>query len=630
MSPARPVLLTLAASGTVVASVVGTAWEQTQGASDDAVPPFAVVLATAVPVLAAWLILRHDSTTPTAPALAWAGGCIAACFVVEALSRSHLPGAGVALKGAVGLWPLNVAGVLALMLVFPHGRLPGRLWSWLPAAFAASTTCLLVSLWGAHEVDGRIVDMPTGQLRSVLGAVGQMGVGVCLLLGVAALVIRYRAGSAKVRSQIRWLMLAGAGVVVALFAGWTAQALGASNEVAFAPFLVAIVTLVPGAVVLAVVHHDLFDVDRLLSDTVSWFVTLVVSAAVYAGVVVATGDLLHRHAAVSSAAAAFVAALALLPAHRLVRRSVGQVFDRDRYVAVSHVARFAADVRAGRRVPEDVEEVLRSAQGDPGLRLLLAEGDGWVGLDGQPDGSEGGYTIESGGDPVARILLTHESARARRRIGALARAAWVPIEVSRLRLGLRASRGRIAEATVAEQRRLERDLHDGAQQRLVATGMRLRSLQRRLEGEAAAEIDAAVAELEGTIAELRRLAQGVRPSRLEDGLEAALATVRTSSPIPLTLDVEEPSGLSETTVLHAYLVVSEAVANVLKHARATHIGVRVRSTDAGLAVEVCDDGIGGVPAAGALTALRDRIESVGGDLSYDSPPGVGTTVRAVL
>lgn len=630
MRSAGPVQLTLLASGAVVVSVAVVVAGQATGNADRAAPPLAVVLATAVPVLAAWLILRHDRTTPTAPSLAWAGGSIAACFVVEALSRSQLPGAGVAAKVAVGLWPLNVAGVLALMLVFPHGRLPGRLWSWLPAVFVASTACLVFCLWGSHEVGGQIVGAPSGPVRSVLGTVGLVGVGACLVMGVASLVIRHRSGDAEVRMQIRWLMLAGAVVVVALFGGWAAQTLGAGTDVAFVPFLVAIVTLVPAAVVIAVLRHDLFDVDQLLSDSVTWIVTLVASAAVYAGVVFAVAEVLHRSAEVSAAAAAFIAALALLPAHRLVQRSVGRAIDRDRYVAISQVERFAADVRTGRRVPEEVEEVLRSAQGDPGLRLLLADGDRWVGLDGQVDGSTGGYTVESGGDPVARIVLTLESARARRRIEALARAAWVPIEVSRLRLGLRASRGRIAEATAAEQRRLQRDLHDGAQQRLIATGMRLRSLQRRLDGEAGAELDLAVAELEGTVAELRRLAQGVRPSRLEDGLGAALEAVRVSSPVPIALDVEEPPGLAETTVLHAYLLVSEAVANVLKHARATHIEVRVRPTDVGLAVEVRDDGIGGVPAAGVLVALRDRVESVGGVLTYDSPLGRGTTVRAVL
>jgi signal transduction histidine kinase len=214
---------------------------------------------------------------------------------------------------------------------------------------------------------------------------------------------------------------------------------------------------------------------------------------------------------------------------------------------------------------------------------------------------------------------------------------WVPIEVSRLRLELRAalvevrrSRARLAEAAAAERRRLEQDLHDGAQQHLLAIGMRLRLLQRELAGVQAAEIDAAVHDLQGTVDELRRLAHGVRPSRLDDGLAAALAAVRAAAPLPFTLVVEELPALDDTRALTAYLVVSEAVANVLKHAMASRVDVRVSTCDGGLAVEVRDDGIGGVRADEPLSALRDRVLSVGGTIRVDSPAGVGTTISAVL
>jgi signal transduction histidine kinase len=235
------------------------------------------------------------------------------------------------------------------------------------------------------------------------------------------------------------------------------------------------------------------------------------------------------------------------------------------------------------------------------------------------------------------VVLGWSSARARRRIADLARVAWVPIEVSRLRLELRValtevrrSRARLAETAAAERRRLERDLHDGAQQHLLAIGMRLRLLQRELAGTQAAEIDAAVHDLRGTVDELRRLAQGVRPSRLDDGLAAALAAVRATSPLPFTLVVDELPVLEETRALTAYLVVSEAVSNVLKHARASRIDVRVSPCDGRIAVEVRDDGIGGVPGDEPLSALRDRVLSVGGTLRVDSPPGAGTTIVAVI
>jgi signal transduction histidine kinase len=235
------------------------------------------------------------------------------------------------------------------------------------------------------------------------------------------------------------------------------------------------------------------------------------------------------------------------------------------------------------------------------------------------------------------VSLGWDSARARRRIGDVAKAAWVPLEVARLRLVLRealteteASRHRLVEASAAERRKLERELHDGAQQRIVATGMRLRLLQQQLPADQAAEVDAAVAELQGTVDELRRIAQGVRPILLDDGLAAALAAVKASSPIPFDLTVGDLPAVSDIRALTAYLVVTEAVANVLKHARATRISVTVAARQDRLVVEVVDDGVGGVPTNAPLTALRDRIVSVGGTLGIRSTPGGGTTIQALV
>ena len=194
----------------------------------------------------------------------------------------------------------------------------------------------------------------------------------------------------------------------------------------------------------------------------------------------------------------------------------------------------------------------------------------------------------------------------------------MPIEVSRLRLGLRdalteaeASRGRLAEAATEERRRLEHDLHDGAQQRIVATGMRLRLMQERLPAAESAEVDIAVKELQETVDELRRIAQGVRPSQLDDGLASALAAVKEATPLPMSLEVAALPYMNDTRALTAYLVVSEAVTNALKHARASNLTVKVTPLHDRLAVEVADDGIGGLADDAPLPALRDRVLSVG-------------------
>jgi signal transduction histidine kinase len=232
-------------------------------------------------------------------------------------------------------------------------------------------------------------------------------------------------------------------------------------------------------------------------------------------------------------------------------------------------------------------------------------------------------------------VLGASSARRLRRARELAVEARLPIEVSRLRLELRgalddvrASRARLAEAGERERKRLERDLHDGAQQQILAVGMQLRSVQRHLDPSGAEhrELDAAVAGLEATVAELRRLAHGVRPARLDNGLAAALRDLVRHSPVPVELDVAdvEVPDLVATTV---YFVVAEALANVHKHGAAGR--VRLSLANSGGTVRACvrDDGVGGAGEGFGLTSLRDRVASAGGELWLSSPAGAGTEVR---
>ena len=605
------------------------------------------------------LVLVHRPTSPVAPALAWCAAAPLVPVLVEQYGMTGAggggaPGAAAAADVAAGLWPLNVAGLVALLLVFPDGLHPGRRWRAPALLVPVATAATVFALWGTRQVDGRLEGGSESGLRMAAGIAGMLLVATSVGLGVASVVRSARRGDARRRLQVRWLALAGVVAGALLAVGWVAEILGAPVAAAYTPHLVAIVVLVPVAVGVAILRHDLFDVDRVLGETVSAMLTAVISAAVFGGVVLGVGRALGLTGDVLPVTAAFVTALVLLPAHHRIARTVGRVVDRDRHVALATVERFVADVRSGRRQPEELEEVLRQAQGDDRLVLVLRRTDGtWA--DPQPaatrstapeaaappgatrtTASSGTVVVTAGGEEVARISLGHDSARVRRRISELATAAWLPLEVSRLRLGLReavaeveASRSRMADAVALERRRLERDLHDGAQQRIVATGMRLRRLQRDLPGAQAAEVDAAVADLEDTVRELRALAHGVRPARLDDGLGPALEAVRSASPVPLSLRVADLPVADEARTTTAYLVVSEAVTNALKHARAAHIGVTVTPSDGRMSIEVHDDGVGGAPPEGPL-ALRDRVASVGGVMTIESPPGGGTTVRAVI
>jgi signal transduction histidine kinase len=220
-------------------------------------------------------------------------------------------------------------------------------------------------------------------------------------------------------------------------------------------------------------------------------------------------------------------------------------------------------------------------------------------------------------------------------------AAALALENQRLDAALRArveelrtSRARIVEASYAARRRLERDLHDGAQQRLVALALDLRLARTKFDADpaAAAELlDASIAELAQATDELRELARGIHPAVLTDrGLGAALDALATRAPLPVELGSVPEERLPEPVETAAYFVVAEALTNVAKYAEATHAEVSVERANGTLRVEVRDDGVGGAdPAAGTgLRGLADRIAALDGKLDVTSPSGSGTVVRA--
>ena len=219
-------------------------------------------------------------------------------------------------------------------------------------------------------------------------------------------------------------------------------------------------------------------------------------------------------------------------------------------------------------------------------------------------------------------------------------AAGLAIEIARLRVEVRmqlaeveASRARIVTVGYEERRRLERDLHDGAQQRLVSIGLALRDVQRQLPPltPAAAELDATVAGLTEAINELRVLARGVRPAGLDDGLAAALRELAARSSLPTRVEATEER-FEDSLETAAYFVASEALTNAAKHARASEVAVSAVRRNGSLVVIVRDDGIGGAAAGdgSGLLGMSDRVAALGGSVSVDSPRGSGTTVTAEL
>ena len=252
-----------------------------------------------------------------------------------------------------------------------------------------------------------------------------------------------------------------------------------------------------------------------------------------------------------------------------------------------------------------------------------------------------GAPIVVGGRTWGMVLVSSTAEEplgsdAERRLGDFAELVALALESAQARTELVESRARIVSAGDAERRRLERNLHDGSQQRLVTLSLQLRLAQRRLRDDpdaADALIGTAAEDLQLALEELRELARGLHPAVLTDrGLAPALEAVAARAPFPVEIVGVPDERLAEPVEAAVYYLVSENLTNAAKHAEATHVTVTISRSDGMLGVEIADDGKGGADmAAGTgLRGLADRVEALGGRLTLSSPAGAGTTIRASL
>jgi signal transduction histidine kinase len=298
---------------------------------------------------------------------------------------------------------------------------------------------------------------------------------------------------------------------------------------------------------------------------------------------------------------------------------------------------------------DGLRHLLADALADPTLQLVYWIDGRWVRGDGSPadlgerDRRRAWTPVEVEGERVGAIV--HDvSLRAEPDVlASVAAAAGLAMQNERLHAALgarledlRRSRARIVEAGLAERRRLERNLHDGAQQRLVALALSLRLAERQIARDperAQAMVAAAHDELNQALEELRELARGIHPAVLSDrGLGAAVEALAVRSPLPVRVVEVPEERLPEAVEAAAYFTISEALTNVAKYADANEATVAVRRTNGHAEVEVADDGVGGAdPGRGTgLRGLADRLGALDGSLSLDSPPGSGTTLRAEI
>ncbi len=613
------------------------------------------------------------------------------CFALGGLSGEYaiyalitepgsLPGGDLMAWLGTWIWPPGIILVFTyLLLLFPDGRLPSRRWrpvAWL-AAVALLITVIPVAVTG-WPIRGPMLanigeDAPAGSPASFEVAFNIQIGGILLmfLLGIASaasLIIRFRRATGDERAQLKWFAFAGASVVVAFIASSPLFDVGGAEAVLPGVAL----SMVPVAVGIAMLKYRLYDIDVVINKTVVVAVLAAFVTAVYLAIVVGIGAAIGTAGepnVVLSIAATAVIALAFQPLRERARRLADRVVYGKRATPYEVLSEFSERM-AGSYSTEDVL---------PRMARILGEGTGatrtevWlrVGKDLQlaaswPHGAEpektplplpggeipefpeadrafpvrhqaellGALTLtKSPSEPVTPAeekLLSDLASQA----GLMLRNVRLTAELQARLVDLRASRQRLVAAQDEERRRLERDLHDGAQQQLVALAVK----QRLAEGlvhkdpDKAAEI---LADLQAETAEaldnLRDLARGIYPPLLADkGLPAAMEAQARKVPMPVTVEADGLGRYPQEVEAAVYFCCLEALQNVVKYADAASALVSLSAEDGQLTFAVIDDGKGFDPAAkppgSGLQGMADRVEALGGILEVRSEPGTGTTV----
>lgn len=557
-------------------------------------------------------------------------------------------------------WPLLYAWPIAIAFVFPTGRFLSRRWMWVGAGgaffFIGFVTIAMLDPEPFYGEDASIQNPVAGNavgewlLEYPIWVAFWLGILGTLIAGSVSMVMRLRRSTGVERLQMMWLTWSAVLIPLALlFCGLSASVLGDSyvDWVVF-PLILLFQVAVAASVGIAVMRYRLYAIEGLVNRTVVYASLTLLLLATYAAITVGLGVLVGGDSAWVVALATLVVAVAFRPLRARIQDVVDRRFRRARYEGVRLVRSFEDEVRDGRRAPEEVGFVLAEALGDPLAELFfwLPETAAYADATGDivselPSDERARLEIER--DDTRTAVLLHDSELRERRdlLDGVLSAVALSIEMARLRVEVRiqlaeveASRTRIVEAGYEERRRLERDLHDGAQQRLVSLGVQLRRLQLSLPSGAevlSPAIDQAVGEVSATIGDLRQIAAGVRPARLDDGLAAALRDLAQSAPVPV--DVEAPrERVAASVEAAAYFIACEALTNAVKHGAPTKVAVRAVRENGTLHVSVADDGVGGatVRRGSGLAGMRDRVAAHGGTFEVVSPRGRGTRVEVAI
>ena len=580
------------------------------------------------------------------------------------LHSPSLPGAEWLFWLSIWPVPLVMAAAGLAVMVFPTGEhLSGR---WRAASYAMVGLATLIALvsalwpieddWGSTDLTFPFRTGGEDTARSVAVPLMLGGYASFQVLWAAAVLTRLRrAGRDEVR-QLRWFVYAVGVSTLLLVVG----------SVVWQTPLPGLLTLplVPVAAGVAIVRHRLYDIDPVINRTLVVGAMVLLISVGYVAVVVGVGALLPLSDRVLALAATAGVAVAFEPVRRRAQtladrlvygaratpyetlsRLSAQLTHGDEGLLDGLAATIAGGVRASEVVvwvgePDRMQAVAAwpSAPPDAGRPLAdLGERRDLVRLVRHDGRVRGALVLRTpSGEPLTpgeERLLADLVAQAGLVIDHQTRLE----QVARQAVELQAAARRIVTAQDSARRRLERDLHDGAQQRLVALGMELGALVERAassgNGDLVRRAEESRRHLLDATAELREMARGVHPAVLtEDGLEAALSNLADRSTVPVHVHVSLDRRLPAEVEATAYFLVSEALTNVARHARAEVVDITVSLDQGRLMVEVTDDGVGGADASAGsgLQGLADRLGALSASLEVASSPGSGTTVRTVL
>jgi signal transduction histidine kinase len=567
-------------------------------------------------------------------------------------------GEGWRLQMDRAFWPLLYAWPIAVTYVFPNGRFLTPRWRIVGAIGAfCFITFMVLGMSDPTPFEGDDSSVP----NPIAGnAVGEwlvdhpiwiplwFGILGTLVAGAVSMVLRLRRSTGVERLQMMWLAWAATLIPLGLLvcvSSWTV--VGVADAILF-PFLLLMQAAVAGSIGIAVLRYRLYAIERIVNRTLVYGALTFLLLGAYSAITVGIGVLIGGESAWVVALATLVVAVAFRPLRSRIQDLVDRRYRRARYEGVRLVRAFEDEVRDGVRAPEEIGWVVSEALADPLAELYFwlpesgafadARGDAVSAL---PEDERARRDIRR--DDTRTAVLLHDPSLLERRdlLDGVLAAAALSIEMARLRVEVRiqlaeveASRARIVEAGYEERRRLERDLHDGAQQRLVSLGVQLRRLQLALPRGAevlSPSLDQAVAEVGAAIGDLRQIAAGVRPARLDDGLAAALRDLARSAPVPVHVDASKER-VAASVEAAAYFVACEALTNAVKHGSASKVDMRAVRDNGSLLVTVSDDGVGGavIRRGSGLAGLRDRVAAHGGTLEIVSPRGGGTRVEVAI